>query len=202
MKIGYPHDEAFLSNLAEEAEHVLRRYRNHTCLALWDGDNENGQAYIWAGRTYEYSRDPINHRVLKDACARLDPHRFYLLTSPGSPNLEQKGGDNQESPYQGDAHIYIMSADPGKTVYRDYGRDYYKRILGYRPRFVSEFGFISLPEKDTFYRFNVRREPLRNVAELTKFLPFTGELLACGDTDAVIHYSQLLNAMALKYRFE
>lgn len=198
----YPHDEAFLQEMRQEAEHVLTTYRNYTCLALWSGDNENGQAYIWAGREYEYYQDPINHCVLKEACQRLDPQRFFLPTSPGSPNPDVRGGDNQESPYQGDMHVYIMSADPGKTTGRDYGRDYYKRIRGYHPRFISEFGFISLPEKDSYYRFNTHHEPLRNPSEIIKFLPFTKAYLDDGNIDAVIYYSQVFNASALKYWIE
>lgn len=198
----YPDDEAFLRNLAEEAEYVVKTYRNATCLALWAGDNENGQAYIWAAREYEYALDPINHRVLKEACERLDPQRFYLPTSPGSPNPDVKGGDNQESPYQGDMHLYIMTANKGVRANRDYGKEYYKRVLSYRPRFVSEFGFVSFPEKDSYYRFNPRREPIRNPSEMLKFLPFTKEYFQRGDMDSVIYFSQVFNAMALKYWIE
>jgi beta-mannosidase len=64
-----------------------------------------------------------------------------------------------------------MSADPGVNEYRDYGKEYYKRILGIRPRFMSEFGFIGLPEKDTFYRYNFLREPLRTSTELISHFP-------------------------------
>lgn len=198
----YPQDGGFLDNVAAEAEYVLKTYRNYTCLAIWAGDNENGQAYIWANRSYEFQNDKISNQVLKNACARLDPQRFYLTTSPGSPNSEIKGGDNPESPYQGDLHLYIMSADPGINAYRDYGKDYYKRVLGYKPRFMSEFGFISLPEKDSYYRFNVRKEPLRAPEEIVKFLPFVRGYLERDDIESVIYYSQLFNSLALKYWIE
>lgn len=173
----YPRDEEFLENVALEAEAVIKKYRNYTSLALWAGDNENGQAYGWAGRPYEFAEDPISCRILKKACETFDPNRFYLTTSPGSPCGDLKGGDNPESPYQGDSHLYIMSADPGIRSGRDYGRNYYKRILSYRPRFMSEFGFICFPEKDTFYRYNFRRLPLSRENELTEFLPFTREFM-------------------------
>ena len=198
----YPHDAAFLEEVRQEAEYVIRQYRNYTCLAVWSADNEVGQSYIWAGREYEFDTDPINHTVLKNACAKLDPGRFYMITSPCSPDPAQRGGDNQESPYQGDMHLYIMSADKGLRANRDYGRDYYKRVLGYRPRFVSEFGFISLPDRDSYYRFNPRREPLRNPSEIIKFLPFTKELLEKNEIGKVIYYSQVFNASALKYWIE
>lgn len=198
----YPQDEAFLENVKEEAEEVICRYRNYTCLAVWAGDNENGQAYGWAGRDYEFQKDKISNQVLKEACARLDPHRHYLPTSPCSPDEEYKGGDNPSSPYQGDQHIYIMSADPGVNAYRDYGKNYYKRILGFRPRFMSEFGFISLPEKDTYYRYNFRRERLRHPEELIKLLPSCKKYLEAADMDRAIYYSQLFHSMALKYWIE
>lgn len=198
----YPQDEAFQQTMAKEAEHVLRTYRNRACLAIWAGDNENGQAYGWAGRPFEFDRDKIGFGVLKEACQRLDPLRPYIETSPASPDPNLRGGDNPSSPYQGDLHLYIMSADPGKTAWRDYGKDYYKRVLGFRPRFVSEFGFISLPEKDSFYRFNFRREPLRDPREIIKFLPFTKAYVEQNEMDQLIHFSQVFNAMALQYWIE
>ena len=198
----YPHDQAFLDNLEAEAEFTVTQLRNHACLALWCGDNENGQAYIWANRAYEFDRDPINHQVLKSVCARLDPRRFYLPTSPGSPNRDIRGGDNQESPWQGDVHLYLMSADRGVPANRDYGRNYYKRVLGYRPRFVSEFGFISLLGRDSYDRFNPRRQPLRCPDELVSCLPMARKYLDAGNTEVLIHYSQLFNASALQYWIE
>ncbi len=198
----YPQDPEFLHNIEAEAEYIVKAYRNYTCLAIWAGDNENGQAYIWANRPYEFQNDKISNEVLKNICAKLDPERFFLSTSPGSPDPHRKGGDNPESPYQGDVHLYIMSADPGITAYRDYGKNYYKRVLGYKPRFVSEFGFISLPEKDSYYRFNFRRESLRSPEEILKFLPFVRDFFQRDDIESVIYYSQLFNSLALKYWIE
>ena len=198
----YPHDQAFLDNLGAEAECVVRRLRNHACLALWCGDNENGQAYIWANRAYEFDGDPINHRVLKSVCEKLDPRRFYLPTSPGSPNPDIRGGDNQESPWQGDVHLYLMTADRGVPANRDYGRNYFKRVLGYRPRFVSEFGFISLLGRESYGRFNPRRQPLRCPDELISCLPMARKYQEAGNAEALIHYSQLFNASALQYWIE
>ena len=198
----YPQNGEFLENVRLEAQQVVKKYRNYACLAIWSGDNENGQAYGWAGRDYEFTEDRIGNEVLKEVCQELDLGRCYIPTSPCSPDQNYKGGDNPSSPFQGDQHIYIMSADPGVNAYRDYGRQYYKRILGYRPRFMSEFGFISLPEKETFYRYNFLREPIRNREEMEKHLPMIGKYLAKNDYEHAIYYSQLFNAMALKFWIE
>ena len=198
----FPHDEAFLEQVRAEAEFVVKTFRNCTALANWAGDNENGQAYGWAGRPYEFRQDKISNVVLKEVCARLDPSRFYLATSPDSPEESFKGGDNPASPYQGDTHLYIMSADPGVRGGRDYGKNYYKRILSYRPRFVSEFGFISFPEKDTFHRFNFRRDTIVSQNELAEFLPFAAEYLKEGRVEEAVYFSQVYQSLALKYWIE
>ncbi len=198
----YPRDREFLENVCAEAEQAVYAYRNHACLAIWSGDNEVAQAHQWAGRDYEFDREIIGNELLRGVCASLDPGRYYLASSPTSPHPERKGGDNPSSPYQGDQHIYIMQADPGIRANRDYGRQYYKRILGIRPRFVSEFGFIGFPERESFYRFNYRREPIRGGEELKSHIPMAARHLSEGDTDGAIYYSQLFNAMALKYWIE
>jgi beta-mannosidase len=198
----YPQNEEFLENAAVEAEYVIHKYRNYTSLVIWVGDNENGQAYGWAGRPYEFPEDRISNEILKEACRKFDPHRLYLPTSPCSPDEFYKGGDNPESPYQGDMHLYIMSADPGVNEYRDYGKNYYKRVTCFKPRFMSEFGFICFPEKDTYYKYNFLREPIRDKDELVTFLPFVKEYLDKAEHDKAIYYSQVFNSMALKYWIE
>lgn len=196
----YPQNEVFLENVCKEAIEVVKTYRNWTSLVLWAGDNEIGQAYGWAQRDYEFQNDKIGNQVLKEVCASLDPQRVYITTSPCSPDEQFKGGDNPSSPYQGDQHIYIMSADPGKMEWRDYGKNYYKRILGIRPRFMSEFGFIGLPEKDTFFRYNFRREPLRVTDELKDHFPTA--LKYQDDFGKLIYYTQQFTSWALKYWIE
>ncbi len=198
----YPQKDAFLENVRQEARDAVLKYRNYTCLAIWSGDNENGQAYGWAGRLYEFEKDRIGNQVIRSVCQELDPERYYIPTSPCSPSPEKRGGDDSSSPHQGDQHIYIMSANPGVQSNRDYGREYYKRITGFRPRFMSEFGFVGLPEKDSFYRFNFRREKLRHPEEMVKFLPSCEKYLTNGDFEEAIYYSQLFHAQALKYWIE
>lgn len=198
----YPQSEAFLENVGREVQDAVLRYRNYTCLAIWSGDNENGQAYGWAGRQYEFEKDKIGNKVIREICEDLDPERYYIPTSPCSPSPEKRGGDDPSSQHQGDQHLYIMSADKGIPADRDYGREYYKRILGYRPRFVSEFGFVGMPDKDTFYRFNFRREQLRYPEEMVKFLPSCKKYLDSHDFDKAITYTQMFHAQALKYWIE
>lgn len=198
----YPQNEEFLENVKQEAIEVVKAYRNWTSIVIWAGDNEIGQAYGWAGRDYEFRKDKIGNELLKEICEELDPQRLYITTSPCSPDENFKGGDNPSSPYQGDQHIYIMKADPGKNEWRDYGKEYYKRILGIRPRFMSEFGFISMPEKDTYYRYNFKRETLKNTSEMIAHFPTCEKYFESKEYEKLIYYVQLFNSLALKYWIE
>lgn len=37
----YPSDEAFINNVRQETIDNIKRLRNHPCIALWCGNNEN-----------------------------------------------------------------------------------------------------------------------------------------------------------------
>lgn len=193
----YPHSDSFMKNMAVEAASVIKDYRNYTCLAIWSGDNENGLYYCQIGRRDDFQKDPIS-KMLGQVCNKMDGERYYLPTSPGSPDEFYLGGDDPESFEQGDQHCYYMYADPkgGNGAY------YYKNITKWKPKFVSECGFISFPEKDTFYKFNFQRESIRYPDELVRFLPVSEHMIKSKEYDRLIYYSQLYQAMGLKYFLE
>lgn len=193
----YPQDEEFCANVRAEAVYQLKRIRNYTCLLLWSGDNENDLAYGWDARPYGFFEDNINRGVLYQAWQELDPHRYYLPSSPTSPFSNEKGGDNPNSPYQGDMHQYLLFVDPA-------ARDYYKKINTYRPRFVSEFGFVSLPEKETYFRFNFFKKDLDTYERIYKIFPTEKSYLKGGldPHESMIYFTQVYNSQALKYWIE
>ena len=49
----YPQDAEFRSRLADEIRKVVRRLRQHPCIALWSGDNECDASYLWSGRNLD-----------------------------------------------------------------------------------------------------------------------------------------------------
>ncbi|MDI3476856.1 MAG: beta-mannosidase [Thermoanaerobacterium sp.] len=191
----YPQDEEFLSNVYKEAVYNILRLRNYTSLVLWSGNNENDEAYGWSMMTYSFFNDKISRDVIKMAVENYDPHRYYLPSSPCSPFVDAKGGDNPNSPYQGDMHIYITSMDPKSVMY-------YKKIKTFKPRFMSEFGFICLPEKDTFYKFNFLKKEL-DIEHILSSVPEADKCIKSGsDFDEMIYRTQLYCSYALKYWIE
>lgn len=79
-----PTDDFACSLYKEEAEQVIRRLRNHTCLALWCGDNENDKCIFWLHPRANLlpSYNAITRKVFKQAVLEQDPYRDYIESSP------------------------------------------------------------------------------------------------------------------------
>jgi len=134
----YPEEDWFLEECRKEAEEVVKRLRNHACLAIWCGNNENDWGFKagWFGKRDVFYGHSIYHKILPEACARLDPSTFYWPSSP-------YGGEDPNSQSEGDRHSWDVWS--GMKDYSEYLKD--------NGRFVSEFGFQSLPSMDTIVKF-------------------------------------------------
>ena len=132
----YPEDEKFLSDVHWEAEKVVTGLRNHPSVVLWCGDNEVDATLHWSGESYQDNR--INREVLPEVCARLDPTRPYLVSSPCSPF----GDPDPQCQREGDYHNWHHGASYKDDVYR---KDFC--------RFVSEIGHLSIPWPESVRQF-------------------------------------------------
>ena len=144
----YPEEGWFLEKVKLEAEKIVKRLRNHPCIVLWCGDNENewgARAGFWGPRGRI-----ISHRILAEVCARLDPSRPYWPSSPF-------GGDDPNSMKEGDRHSWEVW-----SWWRDY-----KAYLEDKGRFISEFGFQAPPDISTIEAFTPPEDrwPLSRVLE-------------------------------------
>jgi beta-mannosidase len=145
----YPGDSAFLANVKEEAAGVVKRLRNHPCLALWCGNNEIDEGWRNWGwqRQYGYSaadsakiwNDYVKlfHELLPGVVAELDPGAAYWPSSPG------RGRADPRSLTEGDSHYWGVWHD-GEA---------FEAFREKVPRFMSEFGFQSFPSLATIARF-------------------------------------------------
>jgi beta-mannosidase len=134
----YPEEDWFLEECRKEAEEVVKRLRNHACLAIWCGNNENDWGFKagWFGKRDAFYGHTIYHKILPEVCARLDPSTFYWPSSP-------YGGEDPNSQSEGDRHSWDVWS--GMKDYSEYLKD--------KGRFVSEFGFQSLPSMETIEKF-------------------------------------------------
>lgn len=136
----YPDTPDFFENVRQEAIENVRRLRHHPSLALWCGNNEMEEG--WVDWQWDDPTDPVNrrlkaaydrmfHHLLPAIVAEEDPDRPYWPSSPSSgipfdhPNGQQRG----------DTHYWEVWH--GRKPFTAYRQQY--------PRFMSEFGFQSLP---------------------------------------------------------
>jgi len=134
----YPQDEAFLAVMREEAESVVRKLRNHPCIALWAGDNECDEASLWSGRL-DPNANRITREVLPQVVRRCDPWRPYLPSSPYMAPEVFASGDHSLMP---EDHLWGP-------------RDYYKSryYTETTAHFISEIGYHGCPSIESLKQF-------------------------------------------------
>ncbi|MBN1341636.1 MAG: glycoside hydrolase family 2 [Phycisphaerae bacterium] len=133
----YPQDPAFLDRLRKEAETIVRRLRNHCCIAVWCGDNECDYSYLWQGL------DPASNRItretLKQVVERCDPWRAYVPSSPWfTPDIVEKRDESRSV----EQHLWGP-------------RDYFKSrfYTESTPHFIGEIGYHGSPGAASIRRF-------------------------------------------------
>ncbi len=143
----YPGDSIFLENVEEEARQQVIRLAKHACLALWCGNNENNEGWHrwgWQSDMTESHREKLwddykklFREILPRNVAAYSPQTAYWESSP----LFGRGDERFKT--QGDAHDWGLWHDelPFSSLEQ--------RI----PRFMSEFGFQSLPNLTTIRSF-------------------------------------------------
>ena len=141
----YPHDEPeFIENLRYEVKDNVRRLRHRACIALWCGNNEMEQG--WADWGWTNPNDPLRvlereayekffYHTLPEWVQELDPDRPYWPSSASS-NVPFQAPN---SPERGDMHYWDVWH--GRKPFTAYRQQF--------PRFMSEFGFQSLPPIET-----------------------------------------------------
>lgn len=133
----YPQEETFLAQIREEAEAVVRKFRNHPSLVLWAGDNECDELIFQSGS------DPNKNRITREVLAQVieanDCSRPYLPSSPYVSPAIVESGNYKTIP---EAHLWGP-------------RDYYKSTyyMNANAHFVSETGYHGCPAKSSIEKF-------------------------------------------------
>jgi beta-mannosidase len=142
---GYPlDDEMFVDNIRQEAVDNVRRLQHHACLALWCGNNElelgwkSGWGLLgdaWQPGLLGKMPKELHAKVFDRLLAEVvcdHGGQDYWPGSPHSPTGDRKDSNN---PACGDAHLWDVLME-GKPFAFYATCDH---------RFVSEFGYQSLP---------------------------------------------------------
>jgi beta-mannosidase len=202
----YPMDDTdFLENVRIETVENVRRLRHRASLALWCGNNEmewGWEAWSWSNPDSQDLKDAYEKfffHTLPEWIAMEDPDNFYWPSSPSS-NTPFKDVNGQT---QGDAHYWDVWH--GRKPFTAYRSQY--------PRFMSEFGFQSLPPLDTIRTYAEEKD-----WNMTSFImeyhqrSGSGNGLMMGqmtdtfrmpkDFPALVYLSMMLQAEGIRYGVE
>nr|WP_241769128.1 glycoside hydrolase family 2 protein [Sphingomonas melonis] len=147
-----PPDAAFRANVAAEADEQVARIGDHPSVVIWAGGNEvlsgwenwgDRKAFKKAVGADEQERigagmAVLFDRVLRAAVTRNSPGTPYM---PGSPSTDYEGPVDTDA--NGDRHFWDVWS--GSKPVENY--------LDSCPRFMSEYGFQSMPTMATIRLF-------------------------------------------------
>lgn len=135
----YPQDERFQAQIRTEVTAVVRRLRQHASLALWAGDNECDETYVWTGgRRRDPSRNVLTRSVIPAVLQAEDPSRPYLASSPYIDETAFESGGR------------LLPEDHLWGPRDDYKADFYTRSVCH---FVSEIGYLGSPAVESLKRY-------------------------------------------------
>lgn len=156
----YPMTPDLLENIRQEAIDNVIRLRNHPCIAIWCGNNENHTAWFNWGWIPKYEKlgvldemrkdyKDLFHGVLPEVVEEYDPTAFYWPSSPygGDPDAKCESGKPNWNP-DGDAHYWGVW----------HGKDSIANYNIIRARFFSEYGFQSFPEYQSVLKYAPEKE--------------------------------------------
>ena len=139
----YPQSAEFSETIRKEASKAIVRLRNHPCIALWAGNNENDVSLEWGDDqiNIDPNTDVISRQVLPLAVREWDPKTPYLPSSPFISsevfNVEKKINSNL-SP---EMHLWGP-------------RGFYKApfYTENNAKFVSEIGYHGCPNLESLVK--------------------------------------------------
>ncbi len=146
----YEVDSAFLANIKEEAICNVRRLRNHACMAVYAGNNEEQDVWFgWGGKKRYFEelgqadrvwkmQHSIFYEVLPEVVRLYGGGIAYRPSSPWAFEDTPSDGINGDDHYWGVWH----------------GGEPIEAYFDHHVRFQSEYGFQSFPEYESVLRYN------------------------------------------------
>lgn len=159
----YPGDKAFTESVKQEAIYNVKHLRNHPCLALWCGNNENIDAWFGWGwkKEYETMDNGYADKLWNDL------YNLYFRLLPQV--VEEYGGgtgyrgsspiaypDKKSDGIHGDSHFWGVWH--GNMPISQYNKE--------RSRFFSEYGFQAFPELESVKMYAPLKEDHRIDSEV------------------------------------
>ncbi|PTM07734.1 MAG: beta-mannosidase [Bacteroidetes bacterium] len=202
----YPGDNDYLENVKQEAIDNVRRLRNHASIALWCGNNENSEGWHrwgWQDGRSQEEKDEIWTNYLKVFDSILPNTVSELIDTDYWESSPKFGRGNPKYEFEGDAHDWWIWHDA-------YPFEHLEEKV---PRFMSEFGFQSLPSYEVINYINksdsleITSEGFKNHQKHVRGFQLIDEYMARDfpmptQAEDYVYMSQLLQAYGITKGFE
>lgn len=130
----YPQTDLFAAQMEVEANQIVRDIRTYPCLAIWSGDNEVDGFYPSLAEKKRLTR-----QTLASVCRTLD---FADSLCPKFTMATFR------------RHLQVGKLNRRRQHHYDHGNSYRAPASwDIRPRFMSEFGHLSLPSLDLIRKY-------------------------------------------------
>ena len=150
----YPLSEEFLADVSIEIQQQTLRIVNHPSVVLYGFNNENENAFEWFDESimnpllYAIDYHVLFIQTIRTVLLRIDSGVQYVDSSPSNGIMQtdpalytKRWGDVMDEAY-GDVHFY------------DYGQNLINHADVFpKARFISEFGFMSIPSWRTYKNY-------------------------------------------------
>ncbi|MGL4737908.1 MAG: beta-mannosidase [Cellulosilyticaceae bacterium] len=197
--------ETLEEEIEAETIYQIKRLRHHSCIALWCGNNEQEEAWVYWGWSKDiaskYKEDYIKQfeQFLPTLIQTYDPERFYWPSSPSSGG----GFEEPRAEHAGDMHYWLVWH--GLKPFESYKNHYF--------RFVTEYGFQSFPSLKTINTFTdpsdrnifsyVMEKHQKNKQANGIILHYLSAYYRYPySLERIVYLSQLLQAEAMRYGAE
>ncbi len=194
----YPDRQWFLNQVKAEAQHVVRRLRNHSSLVLWCGNNEIDWLHHIGelGKGKKFYGSAIYHKLLPQIVKELDGDTDYIPTTPLGTKEDFKTAKtltkHQWQIWSGHKPVRDYLCRPDEV-----------------PPFVTEFGMQSLPCSETITESlgSAKNRPGDKLIEKHNYqvdgngriYRYVGDLFgAARDTGELVYLSQITQARGVK----
>ena len=155
----YPSTNDFVNSVKTEADYQLRRLSSHPSIALWCGNNENTEGWFNWGWQKQFQYTTADSAFIWNGNFDLfykklpEWSSFYNLPNNYHPSSPLLGWGREAAYKNGDVHYWGVW----------WGNEPFEKYSEKVGRFVSEYGFQSVPAESTLeYMMNGKLDGIKH----------------------------------------